>query len=145
MTGKLIIKKYPNRRLYNTETCSYVTLRQVADSIRKNRIIKVIDSESEADITPLTLINILMDMAKKGTHVLPISLLHVCVQYGEDDLNDLFISHLENTLQQYIDNRKLLDEGLETFFSFGEKMSKSAMDVVGSNPLFPWIDKDKNK
>ncbi len=145
MTNKLLIKKYPNRRLYNTETCSYVTLEQVADSIRKNRIIKVIDSESEVDITPLTLINILMDMAKKGTHVLPISLLHVCIQYGEDDLNDLFISHLENTLQQYIDNRKLLDEGLETFFSLGKKMSKSAMDVVESNPLFPWIDKNKTK
>ena len=145
MTNKLLIKKYPNRRLYNMETCSYVTLEQVADSIRKNRIIKVIDSESELDITPLTLINILMDMAKKGTHVLPISLLHVCIQYGEDDLNDLFISHLENTLQQYIDNRKLLDEGLETFFSLGKKMSKSAMDVVESNPLFPWIDKNKTK
>lgn len=144
MSQKLLIKKYPNRRLYNTETCRYITLKEVADLIRQNRIIQVMDSETEADLTAATLIRILMNMADKGDHVLPLSMLHVCIQYGQDELNDLLITHLETTLQQYIENRKRLDESMGSILSLGEEMSRQAMDVFKNTTLFPWAETDKD-
>lgn len=126
--------------MYDTESCCYVTLKQVAASIRQNRIIEVIDTETGNDITLFTLTNILMDMAKQGNHLLPLSLLHVCVQYGQDSLNDIFINHLEKTIQNYIDNRKLIDDSLDNVFTFGEQISENAMDVLKSTNLFPWLD-----
>ncbi len=140
MKGKIVLKKYPNRRLYDTESCSYVTLGQVTAYIKDNRTIEVINSETGEDITASVLTNILSMMAKQGDRILPVSLLHLCIQYGESDLNDFFGIYLEKTLQSYIACNRSSDEPMSNFLKLDEKISENAVDALKQVNLFPWLD-----
>lgn len=66
MTDKLIIKKYNNRRLYDTEKNSYVTLSQVSDVIKQGRQVEVVDAKTKEDVTAFILTQVLLEEAKKG-------------------------------------------------------------------------------
>jgi polyhydroxyalkanoate synthesis repressor PhaR len=102
----IVIKKYPNRRLYNTENSIYVTLSQVADLIKSGRRVKVIDAKSEEDVTAFILTQIIMEQARSRNWVLPTSLLHTFIQYGDTVLNDFFEKYIEKTIKNYLVYRK---------------------------------------
>ena len=75
MDNKILIKKYPNRRLYNTEASSYITVKDVAELIKLGNRIEVRDVNNGDDVTALVLTQIIMDKAKKNQGLLPVSLL----------------------------------------------------------------------
>ncbi|MFC2053779.1 polyhydroxyalkanoate synthesis regulator DNA-binding domain-containing protein [Chloroflexota bacterium] len=85
----LLIKRYPNRKLYDTDAKKYITLEEVAELIRAGEEVQVIDHVSEEDLTTLTLAQIILEQEKKRNGLLPLSVLSGLIQAGGDRLNAL--------------------------------------------------------
>jgi len=82
-SSKIHLKKYSNRRLYDTEKSVYVTLIEVAEMVKQGRWVNVTDVDSGDDVTAFTLTQIVMEEAKKKNALLPVPLLHIVIRYGE--------------------------------------------------------------
>ena len=91
---KVVLKKYPNRRLYDTERNAYVTLTHEGDLIRQGRQVEVIDASTHEDVTACVLTQIVLEEAKKKNLLLPGSLLHLFIRYGETVVNEFFEKYL---------------------------------------------------
>lgn len=78
-----LIKRYESRKLYDTEESRYVSLDEIAAWVREGQEIKVVDNATEADVTPQTLTQIILEEGRKGTSLLPSDLLHELVRMGE--------------------------------------------------------------
>jgi polyhydroxyalkanoate synthesis repressor PhaR len=89
MTMPVIIKRYQNRKLYNTQSKKYVTLEEIEQLIKQQEEIKVIDNATGNDITAATLSQIIFELEKSQTGVLPISLLISLVQSGGKRLDEI--------------------------------------------------------
>lgn len=126
MDNTILIKKYPNRRLYNTITSEYITVNDVADLIRDGNRVEVKDVTSGDDMTALVLTQIIMDKAKKNKTVLPVSLLHLIIQYGENLLHDFFEKYLEKTIENYLVYRKTMDDQVNAYLDMGMDFSSLA-------------------
>ncbi|MFH2059447.1 MAG: polyhydroxyalkanoate synthesis regulator DNA-binding domain-containing protein [Pseudomonadota bacterium] len=122
MADTIIIKKYPNRRLYNTQKSTYITLENVSDLIKKGFCIQVQDVTTGDDVTPLILTQIIMNKAKEDNTILPVSLLHLIIQYGESHLHDFFEKYLETTIKNYLGFRKQMDDQVQTYMGMGMGM-----------------------
>lgn len=85
----VIIKRYRNRKLYNTRSKRYITLDEIEELIKQHEEIKVIDNETENDITAMTLSLIIFGLEKNQTGVLPINLLISLVQSGGKRIDEL--------------------------------------------------------
>lgn len=83
------IKRYPNRKLYDTEAKQYITLDGIAEMIRQGREIQVIDYTTGEDLTAITLTQIIYEEEKKQSGFLPRSVLAGLIQAGGDRLNAL--------------------------------------------------------
>jgi polyhydroxyalkanoate synthesis repressor PhaR len=85
----LIIKRYRNRKLYNTQSKRYITLEEIEEIIKQQHEIKVIDNDSGNDITATTLTQIIFDLEKNKTGVLPVDLLFSLVQSGGKRIDEI--------------------------------------------------------
>ncbi len=83
----IIIKRYPNRKLYNTEAKQYITLEGVADLIRQGAEIQVVDHASGEDLTAVTLTQIILEQEKKQSGLLTNSFLTGLIRAGSDRLS----------------------------------------------------------
>ncbi len=113
-----VIKRYPNRKLYDTEAKKYITLDGIADLIRQGEEVQVIDHTTDEDLTAVTLTQIIFEQEKESSGFLPTSVLTGLVQAGGETLNNLSRSHtypldLLNHVDQEIDRRlqKLSEHG----------------------------------
>ncbi len=84
-----IVKRYPNRKLYDTEAKQYITLDGIAELIRASKEVTVVDHASGEDLTALTLTQIILEQEKKQSGLLPRSILTSLIQVGGDRLNAL--------------------------------------------------------
>lgn len=126
MIKKILIKKYPNRRLYNTETSSYIAVKDVAELIKLGHTVEVQDLKNGEDVTALVLTQIVMDKAKNNQGLLPVSLLHLVIQYGENVLYDFFDKYLEKTIESYLMYRKSMDDQVNAYLDLGMDFSSMA-------------------
>jgi len=85
----LLIKRYPNRKLYDTEAKQYITLQGIANFIREGQEVQVIDYTSGEDLTAVTLTQIIFEQEKRQSGFLPRSMLADLIQTGGDRLNAL--------------------------------------------------------
>ena len=126
MEEKVLLKKYPNRRLYDTERNAYVTLNDVGDLIRQGRQVEVIDASTHEDVTACVLTQIVLEEAKKKNLVLPGSLLHLFIQYGETVLNEFFEKYLQQTLRSYLAYKASFDEQFTKWLDLGANLTAGA-------------------
>jgi polyhydroxyalkanoate synthesis repressor PhaR len=84
-----IIKRYPNRKLYDTEAKRYVTLEAITQMIHDGQEVQVVDHETGEDLTNLTLSQIIFEQEKKGSGLLPRALLTNLVRAGGDTLDQV--------------------------------------------------------
>jgi polyhydroxyalkanoate synthesis repressor PhaR len=84
-----VIKRYPNRKLYDTETKRYITLDGIAALIREGEEVTIIDHKTDEDLTAVTLTQIIFEQEKKQSGFLPTSVLTGLVRTGGDTLNSL--------------------------------------------------------
>ena len=120
---KVLLKKYANRRLYDTEESTYVTLNQVADMIKKGQEVEVIDAKTEEDVTAFVLTQIVLEEARNKNVLLPASLLHLFIQYGETILEEFFEKYLQLTIENYLVYKSEVDK------EFGKWLELPGMDI----------------
>lgn len=110
----ITIKKYANRRLYNTATSSYVTLDHLAQMVRDGVDFTVHDAKSGEDITRQVLTHIIVEEESKGTNLLPLSFLRQLISLYGDSLQSMVPSYLEQTMKAFSGNedhmRELMDQ-----------------------------------
>lgn len=126
MSDKILIKKYPNRRLYNTEESAYITVHNVSELIKKGYRVEVVDATSGEDVTALVLTQIIMSKAKEDKGLLPVSLLHLVIQFGESHLHEFFDNYLEKSMENYLAYRKNMDDQLKAYLDMGMDFSTLA-------------------
>ena len=146
MAEKVLLKKYSNRRLYDTEKSAYVTLTQVAELIKAGREVEVTDAETKEDVTAFILTQIVFEEAKKKTVLLPISLLYLIIRYGETVLSEFFEKYLEQTLQNYFTYKNAMDEQFRNLLDLGMDFSTLTQTTVGHlNPFMELFSKPSRK
>ena len=101
-TGQVIIKKYSNRRLYDSTNKRYVTLEDISELIRNGNEVKVIDSQSGADISKVILIQVILESEKNKEDILPVSFLHMLIKYGNKVAKDFFENYFLMMFQPYL-------------------------------------------
>jgi len=101
----MVVKKYGNRRLYDTEQSSYITLEELADKIRKGADVTVLDAKTSEDITQATLAQIILE-SRGAARLLPVPLLKQLVRMGDDALAEFFGRYMTWALEVYLRVRK---------------------------------------
>jgi polyhydroxyalkanoate synthesis repressor PhaR len=94
----VVVKKYANRRLYNTESSSYITLDNLADMVRAGRDFIVYDARSGDDITRSVLTQIIVEEENKGRALLPTAFLRQLIGFYGDSLGGMVPRYLEQTM-----------------------------------------------
>ncbi|HEX2572790.1 MAG TPA: polyhydroxyalkanoate synthesis regulator DNA-binding domain-containing protein [Polyangia bacterium] len=89
MTETRVIKRYANRKLYDTQRSRYVTLDQIADMIRCGEDVKIVDNNSKEDLTSVTLAQIIFEEEKKRKSFLPLAAMRNIIQSGGESLQEL--------------------------------------------------------
>lgn len=114
-SGKVTIKKYANRRLYDTESSTYITLDRLAQMVREGREFEVVDAKSGEDITRQVLTQIIVDEEARGATMLPLSFLK--------QLIGLYGNSMQNFVPQY------LEAAMDAF----QRNQSAARDAFGGN------------
>jgi polyhydroxyalkanoate synthesis repressor PhaR len=128
----VVVKKYANRRLYNTSTSSYVTLEDLAKMIKDGGDFIVHDAKTNEDITRSVLTQIIVEQEQKGQNLLPISFLRQLIGFYGDSMQFLVPGYLEQAMVAFARNQDQMRDTLRaTFgiFPFGqfEQMGKQNM------------------
>ena len=106
----VIIKKYANRRLYNTESSTYITLEHLARMVRDRRDFKVVDAKTGEDITHSVLTQIIMEEESHGEQMLPISFLRQLIAMYGNSMQAVMPHYLEATMDNFRANQRKLQE-----------------------------------
>jgi len=128
----VIVKKYANRRLYNTATSSYVTLDDLARMIKEGGDFVAYDARTGEDLTRSVLTQIIVEQEQKGQNLLPISFLRQLISLYGDSMQFLVPGYLEQAMFAFAQNQEQIRKNLQaTFgiFPFGqfEEMGKQNM------------------
>ena len=117
----IVIKKYANRRLYNTSTSSYVTLGTLCMMVKEGQDFVVRDAKSGEDITRSVLTQIIVEEENKGQNLLPIFFLRQLICFYGDSLQNMVPRYLDSTMAAFTQNQE----------QFRQHFSKS---MVNANP-----------
>ncbi len=125
----VVVKKYANRRLYNTESSSYITLDTLAEMVRGGRDFVVYDAKSGEDITRGVLTQIIVEEENKGRALLPTSFLRQLIAFYGDSLQNLVPRYLEQAMtsfaRQQQEMRKAMQQTMGNLFPFNmEEMGR---------------------
>ncbi|UUL83881.1 polyhydroxyalkanoate synthesis repressor PhaR [Sphingomonas qomolangmaensis] len=116
--GPVIVKKYANRRLYNTETSSYITLEHLAVMTREGRDFKVVDARSDEDITHNVLTQIIMEEESRGGQtMLPVSFLRQLISLYGDSMQAMVPGYLEASMDSFSRNQEQFKSAVEGAFA----------------------------
>lgn len=127
----IVIKRYGNRRLYNTATRAYVNYQDIIVLIRAGHDIQVIDSTTKEDITKLVLTQIILEEEKNNNSVLPLSFLYQLIRTQEETAQDFFQNYLSASFDAYLKTKQELDR------RFRGMLDMSAAPQMWEN-LFPF-------
>lgn len=117
----VIIKKYANRRLYNTRSSSYITLDHLAKMTREGVDFKVLDAKTGADITHQILTQIIMEEEASGEQMLPVNFLRQLISMYGNSMQGLLPHYLEASMEHFRTNQ--------------QKLHKAFEESLGNNPL----------
>jgi len=117
----VVIKKYANRRLYNTKSSSYITLDHLAKMTREGIDYKVLDAKTGDDITHQILTQIIMEEEANGEQMLPVSFLRQLISMYGNSMQSLIPLYLEASMDNFRANQT--------------KLHKAFGDTLGNNPL----------
>jgi polyhydroxyalkanoate synthesis repressor PhaR len=106
----VIIKKYANRRLYDTESSTYITLERLAEMVRQKRNFQVVDAKSGEDITRSVLTQIIMDEEARGSTMLPVNFLRQLISMYGGQMQAAVPQFLEASLDQFQRSQSQLRE-----------------------------------
>jgi polyhydroxyalkanoate synthesis repressor PhaR len=131
----VVVKKYANRRLYNTESSSYITLDTLADMVRVGRDFVVYDAKTGDDITRSVLTQIIVEEENKGRNLLPTGFLRQLIGFYGDSVQTMVPRYLEQALTTFARQQEQVREAMKhtmgNFFPFGiDEVSRQNMAVI---------------
>lgn len=129
----VIIKKYANRRLYDTESSSYITLDKLAQMVRDKRDFKVVDAKTGEDITHNVLTQIIMDAESRGTNMLPVNFLRQLIGMYGDQMQAFVPQYLEASLEALQRNQAQFRETMSGAFTAAPFAPGPLADIARRN------------
>ncbi|WP_170005206.1 polyhydroxyalkanoate synthesis repressor PhaR [Pseudopontixanthobacter vadosimaris] len=124
--GPVIIKKYANRRLYNTSCSSYITLDDLARMTREGVDFQVVDAKSGDDITHSILTQIIMEEEANGEHMLPVSFLRQLISMYGNSMQAMMPHYLEASMANFRRNQAKFQSAFQTGVGTGNPLSRMA-------------------
>jgi polyhydroxyalkanoate synthesis repressor PhaR len=115
-SDKVTIKKYANRRLYDTESSAYITLDRLAEMVREGREFQVVDAKSGEDITRQVLTQIIVDEEARGSTMLPVNFLKQLIGLYGNSMQGMVPQYLEAAMDAFQRNQSAFQD------AFGGKM-----------------------
>lgn len=109
-SAKVTIKKYANRRLYDTESSTYVTLDRLAQMIREGRDFEVVDAKTGEDITHQVLTQIIVEEEARGSTMLPVNFLRQLISLYGNSVQGLVPQYLESAMDSFAKNQTAFRE-----------------------------------
>ena len=125
MTTERLTKKYPTRRLYDTEESRYITLAEVQDLVMQASSFKVLDSQTEDDITRTILLQIIMDQEAGGSPMFTAAMLERFIRFYGDTAQAAFTTFLDQSLDLFLKQQRMFTEQMQ--------------GVWGGNPMEFWV------
>lgn len=111
-----LIKRYGNRKLYDTQESRYVTLEAIAAFVKRGEEVRVVDNDRGEDLTAVTFAQIILEEERRRNGLLPLPILRNIIQQGEAAIQDIATR---------------VDRGMEAIGSIGEKAGKRVQELVG--------------
>jgi polyhydroxyalkanoate synthesis repressor PhaR len=152
MKKALVLKKYANRRLYDTERSLYVTLQEVAETIRAGRRVEVHDAQTKEDVTAFILTQIVLEEAKNKNTLLPVPVLHLIIQFGDNMLGEFFEIYLQQIIQAYLSQKAVFEQHFKKWISSGMNWSglgqRTWSEMGGLKALFdlnPYLRSERSE
>ncbi|MBI1737113.1 MAG: transcriptional regulator [Candidatus Rokubacteria bacterium] len=122
-----VIKRYSNRKLYDTQESRYVTLDEIEEMIRAGKEIQVVDAGSGEDLTSVTLTQIILESERNHRGTLPSAFLHQLIKYGET-WQDVVQRSMKTSLEGVVSNQREMDR------IFREWATRSGWGAVAPRP-----------
>ena len=108
--GKVTIKKYANRRLYDTESSAYITLDRLAEMVREGREFEVVDAKTGEDITRQVLTQIIVDEESRGSTMLPVNFLKQLIGLYGNSMQGVVPQYLDAAMDAFKRNQQALGQ-----------------------------------
>jgi polyhydroxyalkanoate synthesis repressor PhaR len=141
MAERLLIKKYTNRRLYDTERSTYISLQDLADAVKRGRRVEVIDAKTQKDVTAFILTQVILEEARNNHILLPVELLHLFIRYGENVLAEFFEKYLQQTITNYLTFKSAADDQFKKWLDLSMDVSTAAQKTMtGLTPFKSFLD-----
>lgn len=133
----VVIKKYANRRLYNTEKSSYVTLDHLAEMVREGQDFVVTDAKSGEDITRSVLTQIIFEEESKGHNMLPTKFLRQLISLYGDSVQGFVPGYLDASMEAFTKNQDELRDQMQGAMSGNPSMA--GFDALARQNM-EWFD-----
>ncbi|QBE66647.1 polyhydroxyalkanoate synthesis repressor PhaR [Pseudoduganella lutea] len=148
-TAERLIKKYPNRRLYDTQTSSYITLTDVKQLVLDNEPFTVVDAKSNEDLTRSILLQIILEEEASGVPMFSTDALSQIIRYYGHAMQGMMGSYLEKNIQAFTDIQRRLTTGAVNFDgkTFSPEMWTQFMNVqapIMQGMMNNYIDQSKS-
>ena len=145
-----LIKKYPNRRLYDTQTSSYITLADVKQLVLDSEQFSVVDAKTDEDLTRSILLQIILEEEANGSPMFSSAALSQIIRYYGHAMQGMMGSYLEKNIQAFIDIQNKLTENSKGQYEgkpFSPEMWAQFMNVQGpmmQGMMGNYIEQSKN-
>ena len=140
-----VVKRYSNRKLYDTQESRYVTLEEIEEMIRGGKEIQVVDAGSGEDLTSVTLTQIILESERNHRANLPSAFLHQLIKYGET-WQDFMQRSMKNSLEGIVSSQREMDRVFRewaTRSGWGAATTRSDSKREPAAPAAPESDADK--
>src|ERR1043166_8443156 len=135
-----IIKRYANRKLYDTQHSRYVTLEQISEMIRNGDEVKIVDNKSKEDLTSVTLAQIIFEEEKKQRSFLPLGAMRNIIQSGGQ-----WFAEAQRRVQSILPLKRRDDGTAEPSAEESEPNDENAIKRRSLASLREWVDHSKNR
>ena len=145
-TDPIVVKRYGNRRLYNTETRSYVNYQDLIKLARAGDDFQVIDSKTKEDVTKAVLIQLILEEEKNNHNILPTPFLFQLLRSNEESLQDFFKNHLTTSLTAYLKTKEEFDKRFRSVLEMTIPNAQSWEKLIpGAEMMRELLTGNKNK
>jgi polyhydroxyalkanoate synthesis repressor PhaR len=114
----VLIKRYDNRKLYDTSRSTYVTLEDIAGLIREGKEVKVVDAKSNEDLTRGTLAQIILEDERHKKNLLPLSFMYQLIKYGES-VQGIFQEYLSTGFEAFLATQQAAQQHMRQWAEVG--------------------------
>jgi len=132
MPDPVVLKKYSNRRLYDTRNSRYVTLEDVAAMIHGDEVVEIHDAASGEDVTAFILTQIVLEAAKRKNSLLPVPVLHLIIRHGDNTLGEFFSRYFQKTIENYLAAKQIFDQQFDQWLDKGLDISRRMPEMMSN-------------